>query len=121
MTGLLIKLVVCPITIIIAWMLFPNVDFGYWYQPIILGVLLAFVGHLMELLLLNEKTVVFSTFMDLVASIIIVYYVSIFFVNTYVTFWGAVLTSVLLGVTEIVQHRWLVQNGQTKKEPTTTQ
>ncbi|WP_226035823.1 DUF2512 family protein [Aquibacillus saliphilus] len=117
MTGLFVKLIVCPITVIIAWMLFPNVDFAFWYQPIILGVILAGAGHLMEMLLLNKNTVLFSTFMDVVASVIIVYYVSIFFTNTIVTFWGALLTSLLLGVTEIVQHRWLVQERKTKSSP----
>ncbi|MDL4841155.1 DUF2512 family protein [Aquibacillus rhizosphaerae] len=119
MLGFLVKLIVCPVTVIIAWMLFPNVDFFYWFQPVIIGVILAVASHLMELILLNENTVGFSTFMDLIASIIIVYYASMLQTNSEVTFLGAIFTGALLGVTEIIQHRWLVEKNRTQKNPTT--
>jgi hypothetical protein len=53
MTGLIIKLIVCPITVIFASYIFPNVGYTYW-QPIIVGLILAVAAHMMEVFLIKE-------------------------------------------------------------------
>ncbi|SES79427.1 Protein of unknown function [Oceanobacillus limi] len=116
MAGLLVKLLVCPIGIIIASWIFPNVNYAYWYQPIVLGVILAFIGYFMEILILREDTNWLSIFMDFIASTVIVYFGTMLFVNAEITILGAVLTGALLAVTEIFQHNWLINSGRAKKE-----
>jgi hypothetical protein len=116
MTGLVVKLLVTPIGIILASWIFPNVNFAYWYQPIIIGVSLAFVGYAMELAILNENTNWLSVFIDWGVSAVVIYFGSLFFVDTFVTFWGAVLTGALLAVTEIFQHNWLLNSGRARKK-----
>lgn len=116
MTGLIVKLIVCPIGIYLASWVFPNVDFGYWYHPIILGAVLAFVGYYMERVMLREETNWLSVFMDFIASTLIVYFGAMLLVNTGVTFFGAILTGALLAVTEIFQHNWLLRSGKVEKE-----
>jgi len=115
MTGLIVKLIVCPIGIIFASWIFPNVNFAYWYQPIILGVVLAFVGYFMEVLMLREETNWLSTLIDFIVATAIVYFGAMLFVNTAVTLWGAVLTGALIAVTEIFQHYWLLGSGRAGK------
>lgn len=117
MTGYIVKLIVCPIVLIIAGMIFPNVNFANIFQPIMLGVLLASVGYLMEYMILNRRTVVLSTFADLVASTLFLYFFAFFFRGAVVTFFGAFLTAILLAVTEHIQHRWLVNSGKTERWP----
>ncbi|MFD1038637.1 DUF2512 family protein [Virgibacillus byunsanensis] len=116
MTGLIIKLLVCPIGVILASWIFPNVNFANWYQPIIIGVVLAVVGYAMEYLLLREETNWLSVLMDFAASAIIVYIGAGFFIGADVTVWGAILTGALLAVTEIFQHNWLLRSGRIRKE-----
>ncbi|SEQ27579.1 Protein of unknown function [Virgibacillus subterraneus] len=116
MTGLVVKLLICPIGLFLASWVFPNVEFGYWYQPIILGVVLAFVGYFMERILLREETNWLSVFMDFVATTLIVYFGAMLFVDTRITFFGSILTAALLAVTEIFQHNWLLDSGRIKKE-----
>lgn len=116
MAGLIVKLFVCPISIFFASWIFANVDYGYWYQPIILGVVLSFVGYFMERAMLREETNWLSVFMDFVASTLIVYFGSMLFADTQVTFFGAALTGILLAVTEIFQHNWLLSSGRIEKE-----
>jgi|SRR5690625_4613758 uncharacterized protein YacL len=117
MTGLVVKLLVTPLGIMLASWIFPNVNFANWYQPIIIGVLLAFIGYAMELAILNENTNWLSTFIDWGVSAVVIYFGAMFFVNTYVTFWGAVLTGAILAVTEIFQHNWLLNSGRIRKKP----
>jgi uncharacterized membrane protein YeaQ/YmgE (transglycosylase-associated protein family) len=114
MLGLLVKLIVCPLTVMFAAYILPNVNYTYWYQPVIVGLVLAVAAHSMELMLLREGTLWLSTFMDFVAGTLVVYFVSLFMMAT-VTFFGAILTALLLTLTEIVQHRWLIRSGRTQK------
>jgi hypothetical protein len=111
------KLVICPLTVIIAAFLLPNVNFANLFQPIIVGLVLAGAGVMMEYFFLKEGTLWLSTGMDFVASVLIVYFVSLFFVGALVTFFGAILTGLLLAVTEYFTHRWLIQTGKTQKSP----
>ncbi|TFJ93850.1 DUF2512 family protein [Lentibacillus salicampi] len=116
MAGLIVKLFVCPIALYVASWIFPNVDFGYWYQPIILGVVLAFVGYYMERAMLREETNWLSVGMDFIVTTLIVYFGALLFADTAVTFLGAILTGALVAVTEIFQHNWLLDNDRVDKE-----
>jgi uncharacterized membrane protein YeaQ/YmgE (transglycosylase-associated protein family) len=114
MLGLIVKLIVCPLTVILASVIFPNVNYTAFYQPIIVGLILAVSAHMMEVFLLKRGTFWISTIADFIAATIIVYVVSLFQVAT-VTFLGAILTAILLTITEIVQHQWLIRSGRTQK------
>jgi len=112
MTGLIIKLIVAPAGIILASLLFPNVDFAGVHQPIILGIIAALVGYAMEVLILREDTMTLSTFADFIVSAALVYFGSKFFTGAYVTLFGALLTAGILAVTELIQHYWLLKSGK---------
>ncbi|MFD1360519.1 DUF2512 family protein [Lentibacillus salinarum] len=116
MTGLMVKLLVCPIGLYVASWLFPNVDFGYWYQPIILGVVLAFVGYFMERAMLREETNWLSVGTDFIVSTLIVYFGAMLLADTAITFFGALLAGAVLAVAEIFQHNWLLNSGRVEKE-----
>ncbi|WP_156288908.1 DUF2512 family protein [Oceanobacillus salinisoli] len=117
MTGLIIKIFVCPITVFIASFLFPNVTYANLWQPIIVGLILAVAAHMMEIFLLKADTFWTSTLMDFAAATLIVYFVSLFLAGAEVTFFGALFTGLLLAVTEIFQHRYLINSGRTRKSP----
>lgn len=118
MASLLLKIVVCPLAVIAAAFLFPNVIFGVWYQPIIVGLVLAAAGTMMEyMILLKRGTLWMSTLLDFAAAVIIVYYISNMFTGALVTFFGAVLTAIIVGLTEHFTHIWLIRTGRTIKSP----
>jgi uncharacterized membrane protein YecN with MAPEG domain len=117
LASFLMKLVICPAAVIIASYLLPNLNYSTLYQPIIVGLVLAAAGVMMEYLFLKEGTIWISTGMDFVASVLIVYFVSLLFVGASVTFFGAVLVGLLLAITEYFTHRWLVQTGKAQKSP----
>lgn len=117
MSSLLMKIIMCPVAVIIASFLFPNVDYLNIWQPIIVGLILAVAGVLMEYMILKRGTLWISTFADAVVSLVIVYFVSNWFPGAEVTFFGALLTAVLLGIIEYFTHLWLIQSGRAKKSP----
>ncbi len=113
MIGLIMKLIICPITLIIS-----NYIFGLQYtfiQAIMVGIILAVAAHMMEVLILKKGTFWISTIVDFIAAFAIVYLSQFFFRNVYITFLDALLTSVLLTVTEYLQHTYLIRTYKTKK------
>jgi uncharacterized membrane protein YvlD (DUF360 family) len=117
MTGLFVKIIMCPLVVALASYLLPNVNYASFYQPILVGLILAFAAHMMEVFLLRKETIIVSDIADIIAAALIVYFVSLFLPGAQVTFIGATITAIILGVTEIPQHRWLVRSGRTKKSP----
>ncbi|RAL26884.1 DUF2512 family protein [Thermoflavimicrobium daqui] len=115
MKGLLVKLIVCPVVVYISTFLFQDVFYPANYQPIIVGLVLGIVGHLMEVLMLRPGTLWISTFMDFLAATVIIYFSQWFFTGSQITWIGALLTAFFLAVTEYFQHIWLLRNGATEK------
>jgi uncharacterized membrane protein YvlD (DUF360 family) len=115
MTSLILKIFICPLSLMLSDWLFTSVNFSTYSQAIVIGLILAVVGTAMEYLLLRRDTVVLSTIMDFVATLLIVYFVSQWYQGANVTFWGAVLVALVVGVIEYFTHLWLVRNDKTQK------
>ncbi|EKQ51433.1 MULTISPECIES: DUF2512 family protein [unclassified Clostridium] len=113
MTGLIMKLILCPILLLIT-----NYIFGLGYtftQALIVGIVLAIVAHMMEVLILKNGTFWVSTISDFVVAFAIIYLSQFVFMNVIITFWGALITSLLLTVVEYFEHNFLIKSGRTKK------
>ncbi|MGA9174750.1 MAG: DUF2512 family protein [Thermoactinomyces sp.] len=117
MVGLLLKLIICPIVVIFADRILSEVYFFNVYQAIFVGVLLALVGHLMEIAFLKRGRLWVNNVLDFVFASVIVYIGGLLLPGAYVNVFGAIVTGWLLAVTEHFQHRWLLQTGRTRKQP----
>lgn len=115
MTSLAMKIVICPIAVLLSSYIFPNVYYPNWFQAILVGIILAAGGVMLEYLFLREGTLWSSNIIDFVASFLIVYFVSQFLPGAVVTFWGAFLVALLITVTEHFQHAFLIRSGRTQK------
>lgn len=112
MTGFIMKIILLPLVVAICSGIFGNVDYVSWYQPIVIGVVLAIIGQIMEAIMLNRRTTVMMDIADFIVSALVVYFVSQFLNGAYVTFWGAILTALVITLIEIPVHRWLVRSGR---------
>ena len=115
MAGFLVKLIICPLTVLAADILFPQVYYPSVFQAILVGVILAVGAYAMEVLLLKRGTFWISTAVDFIAATLIVFVVSLLLPGARVTLLGAIMTALLLSITEYVQHLWLIESGRTKK------
>lgn len=117
MTSFILKIIALPLILILAMYLFDNVDYGAIWQPVVLGVTLAIVGVAMEYMLLKKGSLWTSVISDFVVAVILIWVISNIFNDSNVTFWGAVLTSIIIGVVEYMVHRYLLSSGKTRKAP----
>lgn len=107
MVGLLIKLMVCPILILISAFLFQDVYYPAFYQPLFVGLVLAVISHMIEVYVLMGKTFWMTLALDFLLASLLVFVSAFFFPNAHVTWIGAALTGFLLTIPEYFQHHWL--------------
>ncbi|MBT2650084.1 DUF2512 family protein [Bacillus sp. ISL-34] len=117
MKSLLLKIFVCPITLIIAMYFFAGINYLSIWQPIVIGLVLAFVGVGMEYFILRNGTLWISVGADFVTSVLIVYFLSNLLWNASVTFLGAIFVGIILGVIEYFTHRFLISSGKAQNSP----
>lgn len=115
MTGLIMKIIICPIALIISDYLFTDVYYPYIYQAISTGIIIAISGHLMELYLLKPGTLIISTIADFLTAFVIIYLGQFVFFGCRITLIGASLASTLLALTEYFQHLYLIRSNKTIK------
>lgn len=115
MTGLVVKLIVCPLTIFLSDALFPQVYYPFVYQPILIGIIVAIVAYALEVMILKRGTLWISTFADFIGAAVIVYFVTLLLPGATITVTGALLTALVLALTEHIQHIWLISTGRTKE------
>ncbi|MGE4284915.1 MAG: DUF2512 family protein [Clostridia bacterium] len=115
LTGFIMKLIMCPLIVVIYDALLNNVNYASIYQSIGIGIFLAVLAHMMEVLILREGTFWISTIVDLVAAFGIVYLSQFVLRGAAVTFTGALIISLLLTISEYFQHLFLVNTGKTRK------
>lgn len=114
MTGIIMKLIIYPIGLIVSNYIF---KLQYTYaQAITIGLILAIVAHVMELLVLKRGTLWISTMSDLVISFMIIYLSQSLFNNTSIYISNALFTALLLTVTEYFQHTYLIGTGKAWKK-----
>lgn len=104
----LLKIIVVPAIVMISDFLIANVFYPSYYQPILVGVVLALVGRLLERMFLRPGTLWVTTAFDVVASTILLYLSAYFFPGAKITLDGALLTALFLGIMEYYFHHWLV-------------
>lgn len=116
MLGLIIKIIVCPVIVYLSDMILNDVYFANPYQAVIAGLVVAVVGHLMEVLILKRGTLWISTFADLAGAFIVIYLSQYFLPGSSITVAGAAITALLLTVVEHFQHIYLINQGVARKD-----
>lgn len=115
MLGLALKLVIAPWVVTMANLLFPGVNYPFIYQAILVGIILALLGHALEVLLLRQGTLWINTLVDFLVFTVIIYLSSFLFPGARVTLMGAWATALLLNIAEFLQHLYLIRSGRAEK------
>lgn len=110
MKGLFVKLIACPTIVYTSGLIFTQVYFPAWYQPVLLGIVLAVMAHVMEMVLFHPGRVWVMTALDFMGAAVLVYAAGLVFPAASITVIGAVLTALLLAISELIQHMWLVSS-----------
>lgn len=114
MVFLLVKITLSIAMLFLGTYIFPGISYPYFFQPVILGLIIALTGRLMEYMVLEKGFLWTSTLMDLISFTAIIHIGSLFMEDATITFVGAFLTALLLSVGEHLLHYWIVRTGRSQ-------
>ncbi|MEW9667796.1 DUF2512 family protein [Ammoniphilus sp. 3BR4] len=115
MSGLLMKIIVCPAVVLMVNWMTDEVYYPTWLQAVVVGLVLAAAGHLMEVIWLKPGRLWVMTILDFFASAAIVFMSQFFIAGAYVSMVGALLTASFLAITEYFLHRWIIREEMAEK------
>ncbi|WP_164984872.1 DUF2512 family protein [Ammoniphilus sp. CFH 90114] len=115
MTGLWMKLIICPLVIFLVDWMTGEVYYPMFFQALLVGLVLAAAGHAMEVMWLKRGRLWVMTILDFFASAAIVFFSQFVLPGAFVTIIGALIAASFLAITEYFTHRWLIQRGMTEK------
>ncbi|MGP4042567.1 DUF2512 family protein [Gracilibacillus sp. D59] len=117
MISLIVKIVTVPIVLLLAMFMTDNIEYGAMWQPLLIILLLIGSGLALEYALLNSENLWTSVALDLITAFIILYFISNMLEGAYVSFGGALVVSLILGVCEYMLHRFLIRSKNVDKAP----
>jgi len=114
LTNLIVKIVACPLLLYIADAMFPQVDYATIGQIIGVGLVIAGIAYFLDGLLLRQAKVdsMSSAVADLAAVTAVVWLSQFVLPGVRITFIGALLTGVLLGLAEYALHKVFTTEGR---------
>lgn len=115
MVGFIMKIIMVPVALVLSDYVFPNLNYGTLTQAVLTGLVIAVIGHLMEVMLLHRGTVFTSTVIDFFTAFLVIYVSQFVFAGSRITLVGAFMAALVIGVVEHMTHIWLVRSGRTEK------
>jgi uncharacterized membrane protein YjjP (DUF1212 family) len=115
MTGLLMKLFICPTLVLLSDLLFRGINYSNIYQPVTVGLFLALAAHISELFSLGRVSIWINNTIDFIAAFAIIYISQFYYTGSRITFTGAFLAAVILTISEYFQHSYLIRSGLVRK------
>lgn len=112
MTSFLLKAIICPLVLILSDGMSEQIRYSHIGQAIVLGLILAAAGTLIEYFLLREGTLWISVAADFAVTVIALYYITNMFEGSSMTFAAAIVVSLILAATEILIHLGLIRTGR---------
>ncbi|WP_152667904.1 hypothetical protein [Aneurinibacillus tyrosinisolvens] len=110
-----IKLILCPLAVILSSYIFPGIRYPFLYQPIAIGVVLAGAGTIIESAFLRRGTLWITTGVEFIMFALLIYFLTLAFRGADITFSAAILTAAIVIIIEYSIHRWLIRNRETLK------
>ncbi|MDF2927202.1 MAG: hypothetical protein K0R57_6116 [Paenibacillaceae bacterium] len=108
MFSFLFKIIVYPLALRLSAALFDGLEFGSWFQIILLGLVLAGVGTLVEQVFLRPGMLWFNTVLDWPLFTMLISILAAYLRNATVTLISAVSAGLLLTFIEYALHRYLI-------------
>jgi len=110
LSRLLIKLLLIPITVLFLDYLIGSLYFPSFTQAILVGLVLAVIGHFMERSLLRSGTLWMTTGLDIAVTIVALLLFDAYLPGARIPLDAVFLSALILGMIEYVYHRWLLRH-----------
>ena len=114
MIRLINKLILYPATLLISNIILSGIDYSNAYEPIIIGLLLALLSHMLETIILKKGTLWINTGIDYIAAFLLIYLSQYIFNDSHIAVFPTLFISSLIIIFEFFNHLFFLQK-QVKK------
>lgn len=114
MISLIMKFLSIPTILWAVSLMNLGVYYPSMYQPLLIGLVISVIGRLAEKVLFKPGTIWISIVADAVLAVLIIYYSQRLFPGARITWGGAVVTSLIIGIVEYIVH--VIMVNQTQQE-----
>ncbi|MFG6149910.1 DUF2512 family protein [Halobacillus sp. B23F22_1] len=109
MTSLLVKVFALPSLLVLAMYFLDSVQYGAIWQPLLVALVLIIVGLPMEKKWVRGGNLWGSVLMDVISAFFIIWGMSNMFGTAEVTFTGALILSLIIGLCEYFLHHHILK------------
>lgn len=114
MVGFIIKIIVFPVVLLLSNYIFADISYPYFYQSIFVGVILAAIIHLIDLVLLRPGFLIINTIGEFLAAFAVIYFTQFLLPGASVNLIGTSISATILAVVEFFINRYLLANTKLK-------
>ncbi|AGK97247.1 DUF2512 family protein [Clostridium pasteurianum] len=115
MIRLINKLILYPVTLLIFNIILSGIDYSNAYEPIIIGLFLAVLSHILEIIILKKGTLWINTGIDYIATFLLIYLSQYIFNNSHIAIFPTLFISALISIFEHFNHLNFLQNKNRSK------
>ncbi|WML35737.1 DUF2512 family protein [Clostridium sp. OS1-26] len=115
MAGFIIKIIIFPVILLLSNYIFTDISYPYFYQSIFVGVVLAAITHLIDLVLLRPGFLLINTICEFLAAFAVIYSTQFLLPGSSVNLIGALIAATILAIVEFFINRYLLTNTKLKK------
>jgi len=113
--NLLMKLIAAPLVVWLSSYMFPGLFYTSVWQPLIVGLVIAIAGRIIETVTLVRGTAWLNVLLDIAVATGIIYFSAYFFTGASIEFLAAFFTAAVIGVAEYAIH-WYELKGKIAPE-----
>lgn len=103
MLSFIVKLLITPLLIFLVTKVSQEIEYPLLYQPILIGLILAVIGELMEIKLFQTRLLWTCLAIDFIAAVGIIYFSQFFFNNALITPQAALKAAIIFFLSEYFQ------------------
>lgn len=104
MIRLITKLILYPAALLIFSIILSGIDYPNAYEPIIIGLLIAFLSHMLEIIILKKGTLWINTAIDYISTFLLIYLSQYIFNDSHIDVFPTLFVSSLIIIFEFFNH-----------------
>lgn len=108
---LIVGLVIYPLILFISSSLFKGMNFYHPYQWIILGIVIALINYILDLLFLKPGLVYMNNFLDLVVDVGFIFLSQYVLPYTYIKLTIAFVSAIFINIVELFEHFHIIKSN----------
>lgn len=115
MFNFITKIIAFPLCLLISNLIFTDIYYAFFYQPLFVGIILATILHFIDLASLKPGYLIINTIGEFLIIFLIVYFTQFLLPTASINLIGSLIAATILTVAEFLINRFLLTDNKLKE------